>query len=95
MSLQFDWDEDKARSNAQKHGVLFTEASSVFSDPLAAIFLDEAHSSEERREIMVGHSVQGRLLVISFTERDDLIRIISAREATRRERRDYEQRPLR
>lgn len=94
MSLQFEWDEDKARSNARKHGVAFEEASSVFSDPLAAIFTDEAHSDEEPREILIGHSTPGRLLVVSFTERAEAIRIISARPATKLERRDYEQRPL-
>jgi uncharacterized DUF497 family protein len=94
MSLQFEWDEDKAQSNAKKHGVSFEEASSVFTDPLAVIFTDETHSDEELREIMVGHSAEGHLLVVSFTERDEAIRIISARQATKRERRDYEQRPL-
>ncbi len=94
MSLQFEWDEDKARSNARKHGVTFEEASSVLADSLAAIFTDEAHSVEESREIMVGHSAGGRLLVVSFTERGEAIRVISARQATKRERRDYEQRPL-
>ncbi len=94
MSLQFAWDEHKARSNADKHGVTFEEASSVFADPLAAIFTDEAHSDEELREIMVGHSAEGRLLLVSLTERGEVIRIISARQATQRERKDYEQRPL-
>jgi uncharacterized DUF497 family protein len=94
MSDAFEWDEDKATANARKHGVTFEEASTVFADPLAAIFSDAAHSYDESREIMVGESQEGRLLIISFTERDDAIRIISAREATRRERRDYEQRPI-
>ena len=94
MSLKFEWDEDKAESNARKHGTTFEEASSVFADPRAAIFTDEAHSDEELREIMVGHSAEGRLLVVCFTERGEAIRIISARPATKRERRDYEQRPL-
>jgi uncharacterized DUF497 family protein len=93
MALQFEWDENKARANARKHGVAFEEASSVFADPLAAIFDDEAHSIAELREIMVGHSADGRLLIVSFTERGDAIRIISAREATQRERRDYEEHP--
>ena len=94
MSQQFEWDENKAQSNALKHGVTFEEASSVFADPLAAIFPDEAHSVEESREILVGHSTEGRLLVVSFTERVGAIRIISARSANKRERRDYEQRPI-
>lgn len=95
MSLQFEWDEDKAKANAKKHGVTFEEASSVFADPLAAIFVDEAHSGgEELREIIIRHSEDGRLLLTSFTERGEAIRIISARQATKRERKDYEQRPL-
>lgn len=94
MSLRFEWDEAKARANAKKHNVTFEEASSVFADPLAAIFADEAHSYQEVREIIVGHSAKGHLLVTSFTERDEAIRIISVRQATTRERRDYEQRPI-
>jgi len=94
MSHQFEWDEDKARSNAKKHGVTYEEASSVFANPLAAIFTDEAHSVEELREIIVGSSAEGRLLVVSFTERVEAIRIISARSASRSERRDYERRPI-
>ena len=94
MALVFEWDEDKASGNAKKHGVTFEEASSVFADPLAAIFDDEAHSGEESREIMVGHSADRRLLIVSFTERGEAVRIISARQATNRERRGYEQRPV-
>jgi uncharacterized DUF497 family protein len=94
MSPRFEWDEDKAKANAKKHGVTFEEASSVFADPLAAIFTDEAHSGEEFREIMVGHSAAGRLLLVSFTERGESIRIISSRQATQRERREYEERPI-
>jgi uncharacterized DUF497 family protein len=93
MSLAFEWDEDKAASNQKKHGVTFEEAATVFADPLAAIFDDEAHSEEEQREIIVGHSVDDRLLLVSFTEREGAIRIISARRATKRERRDYEENP--
>jgi uncharacterized DUF497 family protein len=93
MSLQFEWDGTKARSNVKKHGVTFEEASSVFSDPLAAIFTDEQHSGEELREIIVGQSETGRLMLVCFTERGQGIRIISARQATKRERSDYEKRP--
>ncbi|MFO0964956.1 MAG: BrnT family toxin [Gemmataceae bacterium] len=93
MSLEFEWDEAKAASNRKKHKVEFEEAATVFSDPLAAIFDDEDHSEEERREIIIGHSARNRLLLVSFTERGDVIRIISARQATRRERRDYEENP--
>jgi uncharacterized DUF497 family protein len=63
----------------------------VFVDPLARIFDDEVHSATERREIVVGHSLHGRLLLVCFTERGDITRIISARKATRKERNDYEE----
>ena len=93
MSHEFEWDESKAHSNEKKHRVTFEEAASVFSDPHAAIFEDEAHSDEEQREIIIGHSAKKRLLLVSFTERSEAIRIISARRATQRERRDYEENP--
>jgi uncharacterized DUF497 family protein len=93
MSVEFEWDEDKAAANQKKHGVTFEEAATVFTDSLAAIFDDEAHSEEEQREIIVGHSAENRLLLVSFTERAGAVRIISARRATRRERRDYEENP--
>jgi uncharacterized protein len=93
MSPEFEWDEEKAASNKKKHGVTFEEAATVFADPLAAIFDDEAHSVEEQREIIIGHSEEDRLLLVSFTERAGAIRIISARRATKRERRDYEENP--
>ena len=95
MSLEFEWDDDKSTSNEKKHRVTFEEAATVFADPLAAIFNDEIHSEEEQREIIVGHSDQIRLLFVSFTERAGVIRIISARQATKRERRDYEENPYR
>jgi uncharacterized DUF497 family protein len=87
MSLVFEWDERKARSNRKKHRVTFTEAASVFLNPLAKIFEDEAHSNEELREIIVGHSSADRLMVVIFTATGrNRIRIISARCATKRER---------
>lgn len=95
MSLQFEWDEAKAASNSKKHKVTFEEAATVFADPLAAIFDDEGHSTEEHREIIIGHSAADRLLLVCFTERGGCIRIISARQATKRERRDYEENPQR
>jgi hypothetical protein len=95
MSVEFEWDEDKAASNKKKHQVSFEEAATVFADPLAAIFDDEIHSADEQREIIVGHSEKNRLLVVSFTERAGAIRIISARQATKRERKDYEENPHR
>jgi uncharacterized DUF497 family protein len=89
--MEFDWDAPKAATNLKKHGVSFEEAKTVFANPLAVIFGDEAHSINERREIIIGYSRQNRLLLVSFTERSNTIRIISARSATRKERQDYEQ----
>jgi uncharacterized DUF497 family protein len=92
MSVRFEWDDDKAKANVKKHKVSFDEASSVFADPLAKIFDDDEHSTEEIREIIVGHSITKRLLLVSFTERGrDVVRIISARVATRNERIAYEE----
>jgi uncharacterized DUF497 family protein len=93
MSLEFEWDEDKAAANQKKHRVTFEEATTVFNDPLAAIFDDEIHSREEQRELIVGHSLENRLLLVCFTERAGRIRIISARRATKLERKDYEENP--
>jgi uncharacterized DUF497 family protein len=90
--MRVEWNQQKAVSNLKKHGVSFDEATTVFSDPLAFIFDDEKHSEDEHREIIVGHSVLNRLLLVCFTERaEDIIRIFSARLATKKERRDYEQ----
>ena len=91
MSLRFEWDPEKAAANLTKHGVSFQEGLTVFSDHLARIFDDEDHSIEEAREIIIGHSTQQRLLLVYFTARGASIRIFSARRATRRERRDYEE----
>jgi uncharacterized DUF497 family protein len=88
--VEVEWDEDKAASNERKHGVSFTEAQTVFGDPLSLTGYDPDHSEEEDRYITMGTSVENRLLVVSHTDRGDKIRIISAREATRKERRDYE-----
>ncbi len=95
MSLEFEWDEDKAASNKKKHHISFEEAATVFADPLGVIFEDEVHSTEEQREILIGHSEKNRLLLVSFTERAGAIRIISARQATKKERKDYEENPHR
>ena len=94
MGLCFKWDDDKARLNLRNHGVDFEEAATVFVDLLARIFADEAHSVEEQREIIIGHSSGDRLLLVCFTERGDVIRVISARKATKRERNDYEENTL-
>jgi uncharacterized DUF497 family protein len=92
MALAFEWNDHKARINLKKHDVDFVEAASVFSDPLAQIFLDEGHSTGELREIIIGHSSRKRLLLVCFTEpRKEQIRIISARSATKREQHDYEE----
>lgn len=92
MSLVFEWDPRKARSNYRKHGVDFAEAVSVFGNPLARIFGDEEHSVEELQEIIIGHSTPKRLLLVCFTEREaGRIRIISARRATKAEQLDYEE----
>jgi len=92
MPTVFEWNARKDRANRKKHGVGFSEAALVFADPLARIFPDEDHSSDEYREIIIGHSPTNRLLVISFTESaTDVVRIISARRATRREQFDYEE----
>ena len=95
MALEFEWDQRKAASNRKKHRVTFEEAVTVFGDPLGAIFEDVTHSEKEHREIIVGHSAERRLLLVSFTEREGRIRIISARRATPRERKDYEENPRR
>jgi len=92
--MKSEWDQSKAAVNLKKHGVSFEEAKTVFDNPLAVIFDDEVNSIDERREIIVGHSQQNRLLLIAFTERSSNIRIISARLATRKEREDYEQNAL-
>jgi uncharacterized DUF497 family protein len=91
MDIRFEWDEEKAESNIEKHGVSFEEASTVFGDPLSLTIYDEIHSITEDRYIDIGQSTQQRILVVVYTERDDRIRIISARVATSRERRQYEQ----
>ena len=88
--MKFDWNKSKALANLKKHLVSFEEASTVFSNPLAQISSDELHSTGEYREVIIGHSKQNRLLFVSFAERADQIRIISARLATKEERKEYE-----
>lgn len=88
--MDFEWDPEKAASNAKRHGVEFAEAATVFADPLELTIADPDHSEDESRFISLGCSTSGTLLVVSFTERENRIRIISARPATSRERRDYE-----
>jgi len=89
--LRFEWDDEKAAANLAKHSVSFDEAETVFADPLAGIAPDPDHSVSEGREIAAGLSATGRLLLVSFTKRRAVIRIISARELTASERRFYEE----
>ncbi len=88
--MQFEWDPVKSTSNFKKHGVSFHEASTVFSDALAITFDDPDHSIREHRFLTFGHSRMGRLLVVVHAERHGRMRIISARRATRQERKIYE-----
>jgi uncharacterized protein len=89
--MEFEWDPDKAGRNLSKHRVAFTEAATVFGDPLAVTFFDPDHSDDEDRYLTFGYSTDGRLLVVSHTDRGDCHRIISARVVTRRERKIYEE----
>ena len=88
--MEFEWDPEKAEENLRDHGVAFTEAQTVFGDPLEVTIPDPDHSEGEFRFLSLGRSEADRLLIVSYTERGSRIRIISAREATPRERRDYE-----
>lgn len=90
MAYVFEWDSAKAVANAQKHGVTFDEASTVFGDPLALLMPDPDHSESEARYVLLGMSAKQRLLVVAFAERPPRTRLISARRATRPERRGYE-----
>jgi uncharacterized DUF497 family protein len=89
--VEFEWDDKKARANVAKHGVTFHEAASVFGDSLALTFPDPDHSTREDRFLTFGQSISGRLLAVIHTARGASIRIISARPATRRERKIYEE----
>jgi uncharacterized DUF497 family protein len=87
----YEWNAAKARANIQKHGVSFDEAATVFLDPLALTFPDPSHSGGEEREITIGYTGGHQVVFVSHCQRGDRIRIISARNATRRERRQYEE----
>ena len=89
--MDFDWDSAKAERNVRKHGVSFAEASTAFSDPLSVTIPDPDHSENEARFLLVGQTETGRLVVVSHVERDETLRIVSARLATRHERRAYEE----
>jgi uncharacterized protein len=88
--VKFEWDPKKAEHNVKKHGVTFEEAATVFGDPLAATVPDPRHSVEENRFVTMGQSAENRLVVVAHIDRSEQVRIISARLATRRERRKYE-----
>ncbi len=86
--MEFEWDPDKARANLKKHRVDFADAATVFDDPLAVTIFDAG--AEESRFVTIGSDAEGHVLVVVYAWRGDMIRIISARRATPRERRQYE-----
>ena len=88
--LIFEWDEKKANQNIKKHGISFEEAATVFGDPFSITIYDPLHSKDEDRFVILGMSNRNRVLVVVHTDRDDKIRIISARKATKKERKQYE-----
>ena len=90
MGLTFEWDEEKAKENFTNHQVSFHEGATIFHDPYIATMHDPDHSEDEDRYLSLGFSSQGRLLVVSYTEREGNIRLISCRKATRREQKRYE-----
>jgi uncharacterized DUF497 family protein len=91
VDLHFEWDAKKAAANIKKHGVAFDEAATAFGDPLGKIVDDPRHSIGEKRFVLIGRSDQNRLLVIMYTERREAMRLISARDVTREERKNYEE----
>ena len=91
MALEFEWDVAKAKLNLKNHGISFDEATAVFRDTLSVTITDPDHSDSENRFIDIGMSHRGQLLVVSYTERRDRIRIISARLPTPAERKSYEE----
>jgi uncharacterized DUF497 family protein len=90
VSFTFEWDDEKAAENLKRHGVSFSEASTVFADPLSRTIFDPMHSEEETRFVIMGESGLRHTLIVVHTYRGAVIRIISARTATARERKDYE-----
>ncbi len=89
--MEFEWDERKAAANLSKHEISFEEAKTVFDDPLYVDFYDPDHSHDEHRYIIIGESRQGRLLMASYMERGNVIRLINSREVTPAERKAYEE----
>ena len=88
QDIRFQWDENKAQSNVQKHGITFEEAAEVFSDPFRQT--GDASTGDEQRDFILGYSLKQRILLVVYVERDKWTRIISARRATRHERKSYE-----
>jgi uncharacterized protein len=89
--VKFQWDTQKAAANLSKHGVSFDEASTVFGDPLAGTISDPEHSADEQRFVTIGHSAQGRVIVVVHADRGEDIRIIGARRAMAGEKKKYEE----
>lgn len=89
--MEYEWDAEKDRINRERRGISFAEASTVFLDPLASTVFDDRHSEEEFRFRTIGYTTRGRLIIVAHTDRGERVRIISARAATSRERRQYEQ----
>ena len=91
MSLRFTWDPAKAAANLRKHGVSFIEASTAFADPFSITIPDPDHSVGEEYFVLLGRTDRDRIVAVAHVERRDLIRLVSARLATRRERKTYEE----
>ena len=89
--MNFEWDPDKAKQNRRKHRVSFHEAATVFGDPFSVTYPDPDHSASEQRFITVGMSSAGRVLIVAHLDRNEIIRIISARKTTQRERKQHEE----
>jgi uncharacterized DUF497 family protein len=91
MAIEFQWDDNKAKLNSEKHGITFQEAKTVFYDEFADQFFDQKNSDEEDRFLLLGRSIHSRILMVShcYRESDDVIRIISARKATKSETKFY------
>lgn len=91
MELRFGWDEEKAKKNLKNHKISFEEAKTVFNDPFLLTFSDPDHSVEEQRYVSIGKSSKGRIVIVIHTDRNDNIRIISSRKATKSERKSHEE----
>ena len=92
--MKFDWNDNKAARNVRKHRVTFREATTVFDDPYFVILTDDDHSFDELRYWIIGESIEGRILLVVYTERNDLTWIVSARKVTKQEKEVYEEEKL-